>query len=449
MRYLIAAITVLAWFGVMTPASEACSCAGAGSPCESYGSASAVFSGTVVATREKERSNTNDPDDIGYRRIFKFSVEQSFLGVDTTEIEILTGSGGGDCGYAFKIGGRYLVYAYRYRNELVTTICSRTKPFAQATEDLAFLSNLSSAAPGVTIHGQLVRGRGAKTEMAAMAANALIKIEGGNVRKEVRLDADGRYRISGLPAGKFKVALQLPETLVTDRPEREISVADRGCAAVTYYVNDNGRVMGRLLDAEGQPVSRLLVTLISTEPDAKQYDLRLDRTDSDGRFNITNVPAGRYVIAVNKSRFPDPTDSAFAYPGVFYPGVVDQVNAEVITVAPGQKLTGLDFRVPLRRPPSVAVVQVVWADGSPVKRATLLLRDLAGEADSNFSAQADEHGRFTINGYVGQNVIVEARSNRPYVPLGDRYEPMERSQKVQVTLEKPQETIKVVITKIR
>jgi len=448
MRYLIVAATMLAWFGVVTPAARACSCAGRETPCEGFGSASAVFSGTVTATRERERANVNDPDDVGYVRLFKFSVEQSFRGVDTTEVEILTGSGGGDCGYDFKIGGRYLVYAHRYRNYLVTTICSRTKPFAQANEDLAFLGNLSSAAPGAAIYGRLLPGRETKTELAAIAANALIKIEGANVRKEVRPDAEGHYRISGLPPGKYKVAVQLPETLTSDGPEREISVADRGCAGDIFFIHDNGRVMGQVLDAEGQPVNGVLI-ILKPESDPRDYGLNTGRTDSEGRFSISNIPAGRYLIGANQSKFRNPGDPGLAYPGVFYPGVVDQASAQVITVGPGERLTGLDFRVPLRRPPSVAVIQVVWADGSPVEKAFLSLRDPAGVSDSSFGAQADEQGRFTINGYVGQKVIVEARSNRPYVPLGDRYEPMERSQKVQVTLEKPRETIKVVITKIR
>ena len=103
MRYLIVAVALLVWFGVMTSAAQACSCMSSGSPCENFGSASAVFSGTVTATRQREKPNSN-ADDIGYTRLFKFSVEQSFLGVDTTEVEILTGLGGGDCGYPFHVG---------------------------------------------------------------------------------------------------------------------------------------------------------------------------------------------------------------------------------------------------------------------------------------------------------------------------------------------------------
>jgi 5-hydroxyisourate hydrolase-like protein (transthyretin family) len=449
MRYLIVLMTVVAWFGVMTAATQACSCAGQAAPCEGYGSASAVFAGTVIGTRQLEKPKPEDRDKWYWSRVFKFSVEQSFLGDTGTEVEVFTGNGGGDCGYGFRIGERYLVYAYRSQNRLVTTICSRTRPFANANEDLAFLGNLSSAAPGATIHGQIVRDPSMQTDMESIVSAALIRIEGSDVRREIRPDADGRYRVTGLPPGRYKVTLQLPETLFTDRTQQETIVADRGCAVVWYRVTDNGRLTGRVLDPQGQPVPRILITLFDPATDPKKDYVKTERTDSEGRFNFSDVPAGRYLIGVNNHRFRNPTDSMEAYPPAFYPGVLDQANAEVITLGAGEKLTGLDIRVPLPRAPSVVTVRVVWADGSPVSKASLTLRDATGEPDVAFAAQADEHGRFTINGYVGQQLIVEARSNRPYVALGDRFEPMERCEKVQVTLEKARESIKVVITKIR
>lgn len=446
MRYLIVVIAVLGWLTVASSVARACSCMAPGTPCESYGTANAVFVGTAVSVRELERPKPEDLDKWHYRRVFKFSVEQSYLGVDGTEIEIFTGVGGGDCGYQFKIGTRYLVYAHSYQNRLSTSICTRTKSFASANEDLAFLGNLSSAAPGATIYGEIVN-----RKPESVSSDVLVKIEGANVRREIRPDGQGRYRLSGLPPGKYKVTLQLPETLSVYRPEREITVADRGCAAVTHYVSDNGRLSGRVLDAEGRPIPRIMISLVDPASDPKKNHGTFERTDAEGRFSLSSVPAGRYLIAVNHQPFPDPSDSTLAYPPVFYPGVVDQPNAEVITLGAGEVLTGLDIRVPPRRAESVLSGQVVWGDGSPVANASLTLKE-ATENESGIGfggVKADEQGRFTINGFIGQKLTIDASSNRPYVPLGDRYQPMERSERVRMTLSRSKERIKIVITKIR
>lgn len=448
MRYLIVLIGVLGLFAIVSPAAKACTCGGAGKPCESYGEASAVFVGTAISFRDAERRKGGDREEFDWApRTFKFSVEQPYLGVTGTEIEVATGFGGGDCGYQFKIGQRYLVYAYGEK-KLTTSICTRTKSFASANEDLAFLGNLSSAPPGATIYGQVVHDK--KGDSSSLGPDVVVTIEGDNVRREIRPDAQGRYRVSGLPPGKFKVTLQLPDTLTTYQPQREISVADRGCAAVGYHLTDNGKVSGRVFDPEGRPVARILVSLVEPDSDPKTKYVKLERTDEEGNYSFSAVPAGRYIIAVNFNRYPDPNDPTNAYPGSFYPGVTDQPNAEVITLAVGEKLTGLNIRVPPRKPLSVVTGQVVWADGSPVVKASLTVTDVTNyESSVGHGIQADEQGKFVINGYIGQKLIIEARSNRPYVPTGARFDPMERSEKVRITLERPAETLKFVITKLR
>ena len=50
-----------------------------------------------------------------------------------------TGVGGGDCGFSFRAGQTYLVYATGRREALHTSICSRTRPLEEATEDLEAL----------------------------------------------------------------------------------------------------------------------------------------------------------------------------------------------------------------------------------------------------------------------------------------------------------------------
>jgi hypothetical protein len=69
----------------------------------------------------------------------KFRVEKYWKGVLTTEMIVVTGRGGGDCGYRFEVGARYLIFAYGGDTKLETNICQRTKGLEEATEDLKLL----------------------------------------------------------------------------------------------------------------------------------------------------------------------------------------------------------------------------------------------------------------------------------------------------------------------
>ena len=449
MRPVVILFGVLLTLALASVDVNACSCAGPGPPCESFGSADAVFAGTVVSVRENKRTSQPERGNVDWHPVaFKFSVEHPYLGVTGAEIEVFTGQGGGDCGYQFKVGRRYLVYAYRYENKLSTGICTRTKPFETGSEDLAFLGTLSSTPSGVTIYGS-VSNPNAKDE--PLPAQLKLTIEGETGRKDIRLDEKGRFRLSGLPAGKYKVKLDLPETLTAWQPEREITVSDRGCAAVGWHLTDNGRVSGRIVDGQGEPAAKIMVSLIAPGANPKENQIKLERADENGRFSFSEVPRGSYQIAINHYRFPDPNDPTTAYPPSFYPGVVDQAQAKTIVVGPGEKLSDLEILIPSRRSASVLEGTVVWAEGSPVEYAQLTVTDMSqGEHTIGHSIKADAQGKFRINGYVGQTLVIDARSNRQYVAgTGNRFDPMERSEKVRLTLERPTQNLRIVITKLR
>jgi hypothetical protein len=92
--------------------------------------ATAVFAGEVVEV-------IADPQ-MGYLKV-KLRVEKLWKGVLTNEVIVVTGRGGGDCGYRLEVGARYLMFAYGDEVKLETNICQRTKGLAHAVEDLKLL----------------------------------------------------------------------------------------------------------------------------------------------------------------------------------------------------------------------------------------------------------------------------------------------------------------------
>lgn len=57
--------------------------------------------------------------------------------MESRRVVVLTGMGGGDCGFPFRRGKSYLVYAYRTGDgSLDVRICGRTRDLTHAAADL-------------------------------------------------------------------------------------------------------------------------------------------------------------------------------------------------------------------------------------------------------------------------------------------------------------------------
>ncbi len=100
---------------------------------EAYKDSKAVFSAKVL-------SMTEDPEKGEFR--VKLRLIKSWKGKLIKTLTLITGLGGGDCGYFFEVGKTYLIYAYRDEDKKLTTnICSRTAGIS-LTKDVAVLNKL-------------------------------------------------------------------------------------------------------------------------------------------------------------------------------------------------------------------------------------------------------------------------------------------------------------------
>lgn len=145
--FLVITLFSLSLFTVIrTPLAFACSCAMPGTPSEELKESTAVFSGMVINI---------DRDLTGYEYKVRFDVEKIWKGISDKTVVVSTGMGGGDCGYEFKEGERYFVYAYG-ENSLGVGICSRTKLLSAAGDDLSALGEGKTpfSQPGTSSGGQ-------------------------------------------------------------------------------------------------------------------------------------------------------------------------------------------------------------------------------------------------------------------------------------------------------
>lgn len=398
---------------------EACSCVRERPTCAAFGSATAVFVGKVVGAKEQREYKGKD----GVKKVFDvgeiyFQSEETFLGVKSPRVVIHSGTGGGDCGYWFERGKRYLVYAYGDSpKSLGTNICTRTRSLDDAEEDLTFLRSLPRQGVGARIYGQVVepaKDPPSKERRAPKPLAGIVVKAEGRRSYEAATDAEGKYELAGLEPGVYKVRAVLPEYYYTDEfSVRDVKVNDRGCAEERFFAQNDSRIRGRVLQPDGRGSPKAMVAIVPVDSSDKMSWTQTDHTwaDENGYFEFGQIPPGRYLIGTNIGESPD---SEHPYPRTFYPGVTERSQARVIEVGLGQKLKDLDIQLPAPLTEGVVSGAVTWLDGRPAAHAEVYLEDVnyPGWCVNGCSTRADAQGRFALRGFVGYTYRVEASAEK-------------------------------------
>jgi hypothetical protein len=340
------------------PESQACSCGfGGAAPCQEYWRTEAIFSGTIIGSSSIEVKYDSYKTT---QRVLRVAIKQAFRGVDGGQIEVVSGWGGGDCGFEFKLGESYLIYASRSKADtrLHTSICTRTRALADAADDLAFIDSLPTADTGSLIFGQVVKRNYFWKEGEKYfkpVPDAELTIEGEGVQRELKADEHGEFRVKGLAPGTYKVLLKLPEGLLRNSyrkdegarvVENEVTVAARGCAQTEFFLESDTRVSGRALDAAGQPVANLTLDLRGAPSNKDNINVfKRAQTDGEGRFEFKVIPPGDYLLGFRLLQSSDPV---MPYPRTYYPGVPSKAGARVVSVKEGATLDGIELFMPPR-----------------------------------------------------------------------------------------------------
>jgi hypothetical protein len=317
-------------------------------------------------------------------RTIRIRIGEALSGVEPgqQEIEILTGFSGGDCGYPFQTGADYVVYAYKdSEGHLETGICSRTRPLAQAADDVAYFHSMESASATGTLRVQT--GFPGRTGIPGVG---IVAEQGGSRYRSLTNDA-GEALFADLPAGNYKIHAESDGDLPDDPG---VHLGSKGCASLILF--RALRLVGRVTKPTGEPAGRIEVQFRSIQ------DSRGDgmMTGADGRYEIRIVRPGQYYLGVSLNHTPS-RDTP--YPRWFYPGTKDPAVATAIDFFGKPETRTYDFTLPDQQPRRTLDGFVVTRDGQPRPRAVVTVLD----DSQNVIAQAfaDVKGFFSVDVFSG------------------------------------------------
>lgn len=373
---------------------QACSCGATPSPCQAYGYSQAVFVGETI-----EVSSTGNK--------FVFKVKEAFL--NSKVGEIITLDSHRPCSQYFEKGETSLVYATGSNGALSASACGRTRSIdSVAPEDLTFLRRLAKQPDGISVLGTAFY-KGGYTGKNKPQPKSGIKFELFDATTDqkkvtVTTNAQGNYRIDGLPVGTYKLLPILPDDLSVDKYKtEEFVVNNKGCSVRDYYINNDNRIRGRILDENEEPIKSMWVELVPLAAVARRGLPSADDsvTDGDGKFYFFDIPPGRYLLALNYKYPP-----SVKHPYATYFLLSASGELKTLDIKPGTEIRDLDVQLPTRLPLSDVSGRITWPNGKPAAGVSLGLRDTVSKLLVS-DAETDDIGNFTIKGILGRKYVLE------------------------------------------
>ena len=157
-------------------------------------------------------------------------------------------------------------------------------------------------------------------------------------------NGEGKYSISGVPAGNYRVGAERVGFTTENRS---------GAGGVELHIGDNsfdvklfplGGIGGRVVDADGEPVQ--LARVIASATDGDDHTAT---TDDKGQYRIGGLRPGKYRIEVIPESSPEEirTDGSkqVHYRSTYFPGVPSPAGSTGVKVAAGSEAAGIDVKL--------------------------------------------------------------------------------------------------------
>lgn len=218
---------------------------------------------------------------------------------------------------------------------------------------------------------------------------------GGAIAKDAT-DSDGRYRLTQVPAGNYRVTTLAP---VYVSPIDSPGFYEQGKTLqlgegetienLDFKLIRGGVISGKVTDSSGKPLIDERLTVWKVEAGGRKSSWNpagtgfyMLMTDDRGAYRLYGLPEGRYLISAGTSLAQTGGIArGRTYSHTFYPDVSDENQAKPIEVTPGSETRDIDIRLEAESTTGHTVVlRVVDAEtGAPLSGQGILISMLQGE----------------------------------------------------------------------
>lgn len=172
-----------------------------------------------------------------------------------------------------------------------------------------------------------------------------------------RTDAEGRYRLAGLPPGQYRVVSSGPNAPFSIRNRMVTLGKGADLVGIDFTHDDPAIIRGQVTEVSGNPLAGVEVLLVAREyylGDVRYPAQYITRTDGNGDYSFTVLPNRPYMIYAlpRRSNLPavaddplDPKRRLSVSEPAFYGNTPYPEGAPAIVLLPGEERLEVDLRL--------------------------------------------------------------------------------------------------------
>src|SRR5262245_30601044 len=182
----------------------------------------------------------------------------------------------------------------------------------------------------------------------------------GGENRQTSTNADGRYELKDLPAGRYTITVNRSGYLQLRYGQRRpleqgkpLQIVDRQAVSdIDFSLPRMSLITGRVTDEVGEPISDALVfAMRSMYFEGRRRLVPTGgpgaRTDDAGQYRLLGLAPGTYYVMATMrdswTAVENGVEQTFGYAQTYFPGSMNINDARRITVGVGQEVSSIDF----------------------------------------------------------------------------------------------------------